>query len=48
VKARRFMFWCGVGAVSITSSFLLAVVANKTGQPGLQRFRAFSYGTLSQ
>jgi hypothetical protein len=44
MKQRRFMFWLAVGATSITSSFLLAVVANKTGQPGLQKFRAFSYG----
>jgi hypothetical protein len=48
VKARRLMFWGAVGLVSITSSFLLAAVANKTNQPGLQKFRTFTYGAPPQ
>lgn len=45
IKTRRLMFWVGVGGVSILASFGLALVANKTGQPGLQNLRTFMYGS---
>jgi hypothetical protein len=38
------MFWVAVAGVGVLGSFGLALVANKTGQTGLQKFRSFTYG----
>ncbi len=44
MTAKRLLFWGAVGGVSLMASFGVALIANKTGVPGLQKFRAFTYG----
>jgi hypothetical protein len=45
VTTKRILFWCAVGAVGgVMAPFAVALVGNKTGLPGLQKFRAFTYG----
>ena len=47
MKTRRLLFWGGVAGVSLLAPFMVALVANKYKWPGLQTFRAFTYGTTT-
>lgn len=40
---RRLSFWLAVAGVSILSNFALEAVTDKTGNPGLARFTAFTH-----